>query len=78
MPRDPETEIRDLVLALTRIRTRASACIEGGGKYAIQTLDAIDEIAEHAIALALPVRSLRQRMEPSALPAPGKQGRQHQ
>ena len=40
----------DLLLALARIRTKAGACIEAGGKFAIQTLDNIDEIAENAIA----------------------------
>jgi hypothetical protein len=40
----------DLLLALARIRSKAGACIESGGKFAVQTLDSIDEIAEHAIA----------------------------
>jgi hypothetical protein len=45
-----KAECKKLVAVLKRIRGRASYCLERGGKYHIQTLDAIDEIAEHAIA----------------------------
>jgi hypothetical protein len=45
-----KAECKKLVAVLKRIRGRASYCLERGGKYHIQTLDAIDEIAQHAIA----------------------------
>jgi hypothetical protein len=67
--RDHETEVRDLVLALARISAKAGACLEGGGKFAVQTLDAIDEIAVNAIASALPSEALRQELGLARWPA---------
>jgi hypothetical protein len=43
----------DLLLALTRIRTKASAAMEHPHGRNVQTLDSIDEIADAAIARAL-------------------------
>ena len=44
----------ELLLCLERIRDKISEWGRNGGKFSAQTLDAIDEIAEHAIARAVP------------------------
>lgn len=59
----------DLLLALARIRTKVGTGYRAGGKFAIQTLDSIDEIAERAMAGAVVGAAPRRR--------PKTEGRTH-